>query len=75
MTSLAGLSVVGCPALNGPAAGRLMLDDLITGASRSVTTQCHRDVPPHRWVDLTMALADGINPNAALDLVAIATAP
>ena len=75
MTSLAGLTVVGCPALDGPAAGRLMLHDLITGVSRSVATQCHRDLPPHRWVDLTLALADGINPNAAVDLAAIATGP
>jgi hypothetical protein len=72
MTTLANLTVVGCPTLDGPPAGRLVLHDLLTGRSHDLGTRCHRDLPPHRWVHLTLALAEGINPNAAVDLAGIA---
>jgi hypothetical protein len=39
----------------------LKLHDLRTGWAQPVEIICHRDVPRHRWAELTAALAAGLN--------------
>jgi hypothetical protein len=73
VTILAELTVIGCPQLDAPGAGILLIQDLITGWWDHLPTRCHPDVPPHRWIHFTLALDEGLNPDAALDVALIAS--
>jgi hypothetical protein len=66
------LTVIGCPGLDGPGVGTLVIQDLVTGSWYDMPTLCHPDVPPEGWGRLTAAVAAGLNPNAAVGLAAIA---
>jgi hypothetical protein len=71
MTTLRGLTVMGCPNFDGPGSGRLTVHDLLNGWWYELPTRCHPDVVPSRWRDLTLALSDGLNPYAAVELASI----
>jgi hypothetical protein len=65
------LTVIGCPTLDGSGCAELVVHDLMSGCWCYTGTRCHPDLPPHRWAHLTIALDQGLNPNAALDLAGI----
>lgn len=71
VTVLDPVTIVGCPHLDGPGAGSLVVHDLMSGWWHKLPTHCHPELPPHRWHQLTLALAAGLNPCAALDLAGI----
>jgi hypothetical protein len=71
VAELPDLTVIGCPPLDGPGAGTLVVQDLISGWSYDLPVCCHPDLAPHRWTHFALALAEGLNLNAALDLAQI----
>jgi hypothetical protein len=73
VTTVGDVTVIGCPELDGPGAGSLVVQDLISGWWYDVATRCHPDVAPHRWPHLTLALTAGLNPYAAVDLAGVGT--
>jgi len=72
VAQLPDLTVIGCPPLDGPGAGTVVVQDLISGWSYDLPARCHPDLAPHRWTHFALALAEGLNLNAALDLAQIA---
>jgi hypothetical protein len=71
VAELPDLTIIGCPPLDGPGAGTLIVQDLISGWSYDLPGRCHPDLAPHRWTHFALALAEGMNLNAALDLAQI----
>ena len=71
VTAVDDVVVVGCAGLDGPGPGTLIVHDLLSGWWYDVPTHCHPDLPPQRWPHLTLALVEGLNPDAAVDLACI----
>jgi hypothetical protein len=73
VATIGDLTVIGCATLEGPGAGRLVVQDLISGWWYDLPTRCHPDLAPHRWSHLTSAITAGLNPHAAVELAGIGT--
>jgi hypothetical protein len=71
VTTIGDVAVIGCTSLDGPGPGTLVVQDLISGWWNDLATRCHPDLMPHRWTQLTLALTEGLNPHAAVDVAGI----
>jgi hypothetical protein len=71
LVDLGVVRVIGSAQLDGPGAGAVVVIDLVGGRSYDSPAGCHPDLVPHRWSHYALALAHGLNPNAALDVAGL----